>query len=59
MTDVLPDDSVKEPWARSMDGEGTCGVEFPGLSVEFPVQGVDFEDVRKDAFVLRVCKLPP
>lgn len=42
-----------------MDGESTRGVEFPGLSVEFPVQGIDFKDVRKDAFVFRVCKLPP
>lgn len=42
-----------------MDGEGTSGVEFTGVSVKLVVQGVDFEDMRKDAFVLRVCKLPP
>jgi hypothetical protein len=50
---------MEKPWTRSMDGESTRGVEFPGLSVEFPVQGIDFKDVRKDAFVFRVCKLPP
>ena len=42
-----------------MDGEGTSGVEFPSVSVKLAVQGVDFEDMRKDAFVFRVCKLPP
>lgn len=42
-----------------MDGESTSGVEFAGVSVKFPVQGVDFKDVRENAFVFRVCKLPP
>ena len=59
MTDVLAYDPVKEPWTGSVNGESTCGVELPGVSVESAVQGVDFEDMRKDAFVFRVCELPP